>query len=190
MDVHLDKRHDATTLLLKLMRPLQSEVREPDPRLPAGHVARLRERHARGRRARGPAAADAALGAHARAAARVLCGARLARRQRAAVLLDGRSAARSAQADDRGAARALPRDPRDRSAVRQRVRAHGRAARADRVVRAGERGGRDLPVAVARDRRAADVVVGRAPRARGGSGGTADVASESELVGSPWSAGR
>ncbi len=46
-------------------------LRVSDLRLPARHVAGLGERHARGRRARRAAVADAALGAHARAAVRL-----------------------------------------------------------------------------------------------------------------------
>ena len=166
MDVHLDKRHDATTLLLKLMRPLQERyaclildcppgmslvsenvMHAADalvvPLLPTPLSARMLEQlfefFAR---------AVGTTSTCCRSSRWSIGGARLHKQTIAELRAR------------------FPAILADRSAVRQRVRAHGRAARADRVVRAGERGGGDLSRAVARDRRAADVVVERAGSAR------------------------
>ena len=144
MDVHLDKRHDATTLLLKLMRPLQERyaclildcppgmslvsenvMHAADalvvPLLPTPLSARMLEQLFEFLASRGWHDVN------------VLPFFSMVDRRRALH-----------KADDGGAARRFPAILADRSAVRQRVRAHGRAARADRVVCAGERGGGDL----------------------------------------------
>ncbi len=166
MDVHLDKRHDATTLLLKLMRPLQARyaclildcppgmslvsenvMHAADalvvPLLPTPLSARTLEQLFEFLAARGWNDVN------------VLPFFSMVDRRRSLH-----------KADDRGAARALPRDPAtevpygsefERMAARRApIESYAPASAAAEIYR----------VAVARDRRAPDVVVERAGNAR------------------------
>ena len=165
MDVHLNKRHHAATLLLKLMRPLQERyaclildcppgmslvsenvMHAADalvvPLLPTPLSARTLEQLFEFLASRGWS--DVAV---------VPFFSMVDRR---------RSLHKATMAELRGR---FPGILQTEDTVRQRVRAHGRAPRADRVLCTGKLGCGDLPLAVARDRRAPDVVVERAGNA-------------------------
>src|SRR5262249_36929800 len=128
------------------------EVRRAVPRLPARHLAALRERPARrGRRGRADAA-DTALDPHAGAAQGLHRQRGMDRYGRPAVLLDGGWAQVPASHGDCDPPHAIPLDPRDRDQIRERDRADDASPGATACLCAPERRRADVCVALERDR--------------------------------------